>query len=188
MRAADLAPAARHRREDAGPCHIVEASAHPGERLANDPQELPGLLVDVPLANSRAVIGVWRAAADFDRRTTPDLARLAGDGFPLAGGGEDATWRHGDHARRSRQTATAIRPKRSISPRTSSRRSFHWAPAWVIDTRTFPKRTYRIDRNCDSSRRSSPFQPAGRRITSQSPSVSTAATPAARASSLTRKA
>src|SRR5437879_8426863 len=41
--AADLAPAARHGREDPGASHIIEAGAHPGERLADDAQALAGL-------------------------------------------------------------------------------------------------------------------------------------------------
>src|SRR5919109_2209576 len=51
MRPTNLAPAARHRREDASPGDIIEAGTHASQRLADDAQALPRLLVDVSLAH-----------------------------------------------------------------------------------------------------------------------------------------
>src|ERR1700694_5167578 len=96
---AHLAPAARQGGEDPRTGHIVEASPHAGKSLADDSQALPALLVDVALAARRAVGGGRRAAGDLDRRTDPDRTRVADDGLPLTAGGENTTWRHGDHAR-----------------------------------------------------------------------------------------
>src|SRR6202521_3160140 len=108
VRPANLAPAARHRREDAGPCHIVEAGAHPGKRLADDPQTLPRLLVDVPLAHRGSVIGGRGAAADLDRRTNPHRARIADDPLPLAAGGENLAIHAGTGEVQNAQRCAAI--------------------------------------------------------------------------------
>src|SRR5438876_2368115 len=74
VRPADLAPAARRGCKDPRPGDIVETGAHAGQRLADDAQTLPRLLVDVPLAHRRAVVRGRRAAADLDRRTNTDRA------------------------------------------------------------------------------------------------------------------
>src|SRR2546428_3193753 len=99
VRPADLTPATRRRREDSGTRHVIEAGSDAGQRLADDAKALSRLLVDVPLAHRRAVVRGWCAAADLDRRTNANRARIADDGLPLAARGEDATRRHGDHAR-----------------------------------------------------------------------------------------
>src|SRR3989441_3824175 len=123
VRPANLAPAARHRGEDPGACHVVEAGPHPGESLADDAQALPRLLVDIALAHRRAVIGGRRAAADLDRRTNSDRACIPDDGLPLTAGGEDATWRHGDHPK--------AYPSNARLALTSQTLSWHSAPlAW----------------------------------------------------------
>src|ERR1700726_1173268 len=87
MRPTDLAPAAGRRCENPGAGHVIEAGTHSRERLADNAQALPGLLVDVASAHGGAVIGGWRTAADLDRRTYPHRACVADDTLPLAPGG-----------------------------------------------------------------------------------------------------
>src|SRR5437879_4632286 len=60
---------------------------------------LPRLLVDFPLAYRRAIVRGRRTPADLDRRTNADRAGIADHGLPLTAGGEDASRRHGHHAR-----------------------------------------------------------------------------------------
>src|SRR6266702_2230398 len=75
--------------------HRLDCAENLAVRLADHAQTLPRLLVDVPLAHRRAVVRGRRAAADLDRRTNTDRARIADDGLPFAARGEDATRRHG---------------------------------------------------------------------------------------------
>src|SRR5438552_13174507 len=96
--AADLAPAARHGREDPGASHIIEAGAHPGERLADDTQALAGLLVDV-VADRRPVVRRRRASRDLDHGTYTHRARVANDALPFSATGDDASGFHGHHSK-----------------------------------------------------------------------------------------
>src|SRR5689334_5809124 len=64
MGASDLAPAARDGCEDARAGHVIEAGAHAGERLTDDAQALPRLLVDIAVADGRPVVGGGRTARD----------------------------------------------------------------------------------------------------------------------------
>src|ERR1700737_2910252 len=89
VRAADVAPATRDGRKDPGARHIIEAGAHPGERLTDDTQALPGLLVDVALAPRRPVIGSRRATADLDHRAHAHGAGVADDALPFSTGGDN---------------------------------------------------------------------------------------------------
>src|ERR1700730_249447 len=89
MRPTDLAPAAGRHCENPGAGHVIEARPNPRQRLADDPQALPGLLVDIGPTHRRAVIVRWRAAADLDRRANPHRAGIADDPLPLTPGRED---------------------------------------------------------------------------------------------------